>query len=60
MQLGMENTDRFFTGEAGARSFLAFWAKHICMNGDHTQPLQHVLSTQAPALPKAFVVTQHG
>lgn len=25
-----------------------------------TQPLQCVLSTQAPTLPRAFIVTQHG
>lgn len=52
MQLGMENTYRFFTGEAGAWSFLSILSKvqYICVNG-LTQLFQCVLSTQTPTLP---------
>lgn len=54
----MENTDRFVSGEVGAWHFLSTRSKaHLHMI---TQPFQCVLSIQAPTLPRAFIVTQHG
>lgn len=59
MQLGMEDTDRFFTGEAGAGSFLSILSKEHRRERDHTAlPVCSQHPDTNPA--RAFTVTQHG